>query len=139
MGKVLTLEGEAPLLYLRIRSNVTNNETITFRVFQSSTDKETELLESVNFEAQTVAGTPSEPLLLVFGNVLKGDVNGDGSINAQDASLIQQYVARKFDADIEGFFVDAADVNVDGEVSAQDASLVLQHAAKKIDLNNNNQ
>ena len=66
-----------------------------------------------------------------YGN-LKGDVNGDGSINAQDASLIQQYVARKFGNDAEGFSVVAADVNGDGEVTAQDASLVLQYAARKI-------
>ncbi len=70
--------------------------------------------------------------LTYYGQYLKGDVNGDGEINAQDASLIQQYVARKFGDDAEGFKSAAADVNGDGEVTAQDASLVQQYAARKI-------
>ena len=63
-----------------------------------------------------------------------GDVNGDGSITAQDASLVQQLVAKKVSAATEGIVYEAADVNGDGEVTAQDASLIQQHVAKKIDL-----
>ena len=132
VAKVLTVEGETPLLYLRIRSNATDGEIITFRVYQASTDAETLFEERIEFEAQAVAGTPGEPMVLMLGNGLKGDVNGDGAINTQDASLIQQYVARKFGDDAEGFNAAAADVNGDGEVTAQDASLVQQYAARKI-------
>ena len=64
--------------------------------------------------------------------LLHGDVNDDGEITAQDASLIQQYVARKFGDEAEGFRAAAADVNGDGDVTAQDASLVQQYAARKI-------
>ena len=64
----------------------------------------------------------------------KGDVNGDGSITAQDASLVQQLVAKKVTAATEGIVYEAADVNGDGAVTAQDASLIQQHVAKKIDL-----
>lgn len=70
--------------------------------------------------------------LSIFLGIRKGDVNGDGEITAQDASLIQQFVARKFGADAAGFNVAAADVNGDGDVNAQDASLVQQYVAKKI-------
>jgi hypothetical protein len=78
---------------------------------------------------------PETEASLSVGEVTrKGDVNGDGEINAQDASLILQYVARKFGDNQEGFKKKAADANGDGEQSAQDASLILQHAAKKIDL-----
>ena len=132
VAKVLTVEGETPLLYLRIRSNATGGETITFRVYQASTGEEVRLEESIEFEAQAVAGTPGEPIVLTLGNGLKGDVNGDGAIKAQDASLIQQYVARKFGDDADGFNAAAADVNGDGEVTAQDASLIQQYAARKI-------
>ena len=68
-----------------------------------------------------------------ISSVLKGDVNGDGEVTAQDASLIQQYVARKLGDTVgNGFAVAAADVNGDGEVTAQDASLVQQYVARKI-------
>ena len=135
VAKVLTVADEAsalPVLYLRIRSNATDGEVITFRIYQASTGVETRLNETVDFEAQAMTGTPGEPIVLTMGDVLTGDVNGDGEINAQDASLIQQYVARKFGDDAEGFNAAAADVNGDGEVTAQDASLVQQYAARKI-------
>ena len=57
-----------------------------------------------------------------------GDVNNDGEVDAQDASLVLQYVAKKIDS-IE---IENADVNNDGNVDAQDASLILQYVAKKI-------
>lgn len=68
-----------------------------------------------------------------------GDVNGDGYITAQDASLVLQLVAKKITSTTEGIIYNVADVNGDGEVTAQDASLILQHVAKKIDLSNLNQ
>ena len=57
---------------------------------------------------------------------LKGDTNGDNVIDAQDASLVLQYVAKKISN------VSNADVNGDGVVDAQDASIILQVVAKKI-------
>ncbi len=63
---------------------------------------------------------------------LKGDVNGDGIITAQDASLVLQIVARKITTTAEGVIGEAADVNGDGDITAQDASLILQYVAKKI-------
>ena len=68
-----------------------------------------------------------------------GDVNGDGSITAQDASLVQQLVAKKVTAATAGIVYEGADVNGDGAVTAQDASLIQQHVAKKIDLSTINQ
>lgn len=61
-----------------------------------------------------------------------GDVNGDGEITAQDASLVLQLVAKKIEPTADGVKYDAADVNGDGDVTAQDASLILQYVAKKI-------
>lgn len=71
----------------------------------------------------------------LLGIFKRGDANGDDEITAQDASLVMQYVARKFSDSEEGFIKEAANVNDDEGCSAQDASLILQHAAKKIDLN----
>ena len=91
--------------YLRIRSNQQSGETITFRVYDRQADKDV---------------------------VLKGDVNGDGKITAQDASLVLQLVAKKIASTDDGIVYEAADVNDDGKVTAQDASLILQTVAKKI-------
>ena len=65
-----------------------------------------------------------------FGAIVEmpipGDVNNDGTVDAQDASLVLQYVAKKIDS------IQNADVNDDGTIDAQDASLILQYVAKKI-------
>lgn len=59
---------------------------------------------------------------------LLGDVNNDGEVTAQDASLVQQHVAGKISVSDES----VADVNHDGEVTSQDASLIQQKVAGKI-------
>ncbi|MBQ9357294.1 MAG: carboxypeptidase regulatory-like domain-containing protein [Prevotella sp.] len=64
--------------------------------------------------------------------VVKGDINGDGDITAQDASLVLQLVAKKIGQNTDGVVYEAADVNGDGDVTAQDASLILQYVARKI-------
>lgn len=61
-----------------------------------------------------------------------GDVNGDGFITAQDASLVLQIVAKKIVKGAESVSFEAADVNGDGQITAQDASLILQYVAGKI-------
>lgn len=60
---------------------------------------------------------------------LLGDVNNDGVVDAQDASLVQQKVAGKVTIDNEK----VADVNQDGYIDAQDASLIQQKVAGKTD------
>ena len=68
----------------------------------------------------------SESATFTTGEPVKGDINGEGNVDAQDASLILQYVAKKTDT------IQNADINGDGVVDAQDASLILQYVAKII-------
>ena len=63
-------------------------------------------------------------------SLLKGDVNQDGYVTAQDASLVLQAVAHKIT--LSSTALAAADVNGDNELTAQDASLILQYVAGKI-------
>lgn len=80
-----------------------------------------------------IDNAPTAPGYFTYKDpALLGDVNGDGEITAQDASLVLQLVAKKIDSTAEGVKYDAADVNGDGDVTAQDASLILQYVAKKI-------
>ncbi len=53
----------------------------------------------------------------------RGNVNGDGQLDAQDASLVLQSIANKIPP------VKGGDMNDDGQVDAQDASLILQRVA----------
>lgn len=126
VAKVWTATDGTKLLYLRIYSNVTTGESITFRVYRPSTGEEITFEEKADFEAESVIGTPGDPMLLKLSSEVQGDGNGDGVVDALDASLVLQYVAKKISN------VSNADVNGDGVVDAQDASLILQYVAKKI-------
>lgn len=52
--------------YLRIRSNNLTGDTISFKVFSKSTEEEFVALDSINFEAQSLMGVPSQPRILTF-------------------------------------------------------------------------
>ena len=54
----------------------------------------------------------------------RGDVNGNGTVSAFDASLVLQYVVGSMTLDVRSQC--AADYNGNGTVSAFDASLILQ-------------
>ena len=58
-----------------------------------------------------------------------GDVNGDGVISANDATIIMRYVAR-LNSEINE---SVADVNGDGIISANDATQIKRYVAKLID------
>ena len=132
VGSLMTVGEGKKYFYMRIRSNVASGEQITFCVYNKATGKEIWADESITFETQSVVGMPSTPLSLSINDILIGDVNGDGEITAQDASLVLQLVAKKIEPTDDGIVYDAADVNDDGEVTAQDASLILQYVARKI-------
>ena len=57
--------------------------------------------------------------------VLPGDVNGNGTVDGNDATVLLQYAAG-WDVEIKDA---AADVNADGTIDGHDATLLLQYAA----------
>jgi hypothetical protein len=120
--------------FLKVYSNAESGETVTFRIYDKSAQEEFAVKDvSVPFVSSSAVGYPSDPLILAFEQSFKlGDVNGDGEITAQDASLVLQLVAKKIAPTADGIVYGAADVNDDGDVTAQDASLILQYVAKKI-------
>ena len=77
--------------YLRIRSNKNSGETISFKVFQKSTEQEMNIYNTfVEFHSQQVIGMPSSPMLLpvvhfsvsVSCDEKLGIVSGDGVYEA---------------------------------------------------------
>ena len=97
-------------------SYMRNNEAV-FSVFEEMT---------ANVTNGTVAAKESE-----LPDVVYGDVNGDGKINATDAALTYRYVNNK--AVLTESQLAAADVNGDGKVNATDAAFIYRYVNNKLD------
>lgn len=110
--------------YLRIRSNQTEGESVSFKVYQSSTGKTLIVTETMLFKNQDMTGLPSTPFTLTLPNTLKGDANGDGYVNAADivevVNYIMGYPSEKFDEIL-------ADANNDGTVNAADIVTIVNY------------
>ena len=61
------------------------------------------------------------------GNLLCGDVNGDGVVNALDSSAILKNVVNNIPTDVQ-----TGDTNSDGVVNALDSSVILRYAVGDI-------
>lgn len=79
-----------------------------------------QLVTGTNVTSETFTVTVQE------NTGLLGDVNGDGNINAKDATLVLQHAIDLIHLTEEQ--VRIADVNKDGNVNAKDATLILQYA-----------
>ena len=77
---------------------------------------------------KTVNGT-TKNYMYKLGAV--GDVNNDGSISADDANLIRQYVSKLATLTADDLLV--ADVNADGRVTTSDATSIQKYVNKTID------
>ena len=71
-------------------------------------------------ECGNIREVPEKPIEVVYG-----DANGDGSVNARDAATLQQYVAG-WDVSLTEA---SADANGDGSVNARDAAVLQQYVA----------
>ena len=132
VGEFLTVkdgnEQDVKYGYLRVRSNVVGNETVTFKVYDKNAEVEYDLTPAseVTFSSYEVIGLPSSPFALAFPKeeepVLLGDVDNDGRITINDAVLT---INATFGSDPEGFNRLAADLDGDGRVTINDAVLII--------------
>ena len=60
--------------------------------------------------------------------VVKGDVNGDGTVNAADTKLVKSHRARL--TTLTGLYFKAGDIDADGELTITDVRLILAHRAR---------
>ena len=70
-------------------------------------------------------------LKIEFNNTIYGDVDGNGEVQAYDASLVLQNVIELIDFNENQIFT--ADVDGNGQIQAYDASLILQYIVGIID------
>ena len=67
----------------------------------------------------------------IGGTIVYGDVNGDGNVTIDDATLVQKAVAEL--AELDAKQQKAADVNGDDSVTIDDATLIQKYVAEIID------
>lgn len=110
--------------YLRVRSNLTEGETVDFKAYQSSTGKLLLVEETISFKNLDMIGKPSAPFTLTLFNVIKGDVNNDGFINANDIVDIINYIMGKSP---KKFYKEAADMNNDNVINIADIIMIANN------------
>ena len=118
---------DARFMRIRVRSNTTDGDVISFKVYQKSADTERSFSETITFASDAQEGSPSDPLILWLKDVIPGDANGDGEIDVTDiVGIANKILGRASDS----FVAAAADVNGDGEVDVTDivavANLILR-------------
>lgn len=92
------------------------------------TDIENSILSDVDgydIEASIISGR------IDVVSIQYGDVNGDGKVNAGDATVVLRHVAKIQNITSQAC-LNAADVNGDGKVNSGDATLILRKVAKLI-------
>ena len=131
IGEVVTPAGSSLTYgYLIIKSNVTEGETVTFKIFDKTTNEENDGTVTIDFEANKAVGYPSTPFTVKFGKeYMIGDVNGDDKVDTQDAIKVIQFFLKK---NPNNFNENAADVNNDGNIDTQDAIRIIRIFLKKI-------
>lgn len=109
-------------LYLRVRSNVASGEVVSFKMYDKTQDKVLNFSETVTFSSQGNVGMPSSPFGLNIVKFTPGDVNDDGNILLNDATMIINYVIGKSQSN---FNQSAADLNGDGMILLNDATMII--------------
>ena len=61
----------------------------------------------------------------VYSVVIHGDVNGNGTIEVADATLVMNHIVGS--SSLIGAYLKAADINHDGYVNVADATGILSH------------
>lgn len=104
------------LLQLRVYSNSTTSQTVTFSLYSYNEEREYSLTpaESVIFQESATIGLPDSPLVLSYEvAAITGDVNNDGRVDIADVlSVINIIDADDYDK--------AADIDNNGKVNLND-------------------
>jgi len=119
---VTTPDGRHAYGLVRLWSNVQQGETLRWHVYDIKQHKEVAIYNSevyLAFEAGTVAGLPSAPIVLNLQEHVFGDVNGDGYVTSADVTAVYNYL---LNGD-ETFFA-TADVNGDGFITSTDVTAI---------------
>lgn len=119
--------GTAQIGYLRVRSNSSSGEAITFKVYDKAEQKELNVQNTkITFSNNATQGAPSSPFKLdITQRYTPGDVNGDEIIDTEDVQMTFEYfMGQEMGPD---FVEEAADFNGDGLVDTEDVQLIFEY------------
>ena len=114
--------------YLRIYSNATTAENVSFRAYNLSTGNLHNLRPSktVAFSANAAVSTAAAPITLTGYTTLRGDVNNDKNINIADVTALVNIILNKSS---DTYL--SADVNEDGTVNISDVTSLVNIILKR--------
>lgn len=119
--------GTAQVGYLRVRSNSSSGENITFKVYDKTEQKEINVQDAkITFSSNATQGSASSPFKLdITQRYTPGDVNGDEIIDTEDVQMTFEYfMGQEMGPD---FVEEAADFNGDGLVDTEDVQLIFEY------------
>lgn len=112
----------------------TNKNTVDAAAVSAETLASADFVTTINTSLETaafVAGTDHPILVWQVSSEepVKGDIDGDGKINAIDAAMIYKFV--KNNTELTEEQLSACDMNGDGKINALDAALIYKLVATK--------
>ena len=119
-GIAHVVNASRPYGLIRIRSNVSHGEYVTFRIYKFSTHEEIYIYDvAIEFTSQGIEGLPGAPISLELTHKkLPGDTNGDGEVNIADINKVINVIL-SVDLNL------VCDVNGDGEVNIADINFII--------------
>lgn len=122
-------EGETEPFLKEVKSG--NSVTYNFPYVEAGTYVLTvQKAGHVDYRATVYTGlsdvTHNVDLEMNLSEVLLGDINGDGEVNAKDSNLLKQMLSGSIEFPAGSRENLAADINGDGEISAKDSNLIKQ-------------
>ena len=111
-----------------------NKNTVDAAAVSAETLASADFVTTINTGLETaafVAGTDHPILVWQVSSEepVKGDIDGDGKINAMDAAMIYKFV--KNNTELTEEQLSACDMNGDGKINAMDAALIYKLVATK--------
>lgn len=114
-------------------NSIQNGETVivlTVKAKEDIVEEKSEQTVTAEVYSQTDKENPtSGDCTVKVQNIMIGDLNNDGVVNAKDRALLNRYVA-KWDGYTTLENPDAADINGDGSINAKDRVLLNRYVAK---------
>jgi hypothetical protein len=95
----------------------TGYESVTFKLIFTT---------NITSKPETTTTTPTTT------TVIKGDINGDGSVNSIDAVFVLKDFASQILGNKSTLDVSIADMNDDGKINSSDAVIILKQYAQSL-------
>lgn len=108
---------------IRIRSNNTSAQPVTFKLYRFSDQSELILTPSkdVTFQNDASVGEPSNPIVLSCEMKVEGDANEDGNVNVADVDFVIERIGEAINE-----MNKAADVNDDNKIDIADVDYIIE-------------